>query len=143
MLDVKFSKAKQVLEDFELFEKIKKVALSHELSHLLSYITEEFDVNCYYKDDELVGFSFMEIAEEERLAELCWFIIDKSKSKLVDSKWFLDKTLEYCKSKGVQSVKFNCDSKSWGKINDKETLFKRFGYMLSPDEDFYDMSIDI
>lgn len=141
MLNFESFSGEQVVEDFELYEKMKKIALSHDLAYILSFLDKQFDVNCYYKDEEMIGFSFMEIAEEEHLAELCWFVIDKNQQG-INSKWFLDKTLEYLKSKGVKSVKFNCDLKSWGNIGNKHKLFQRFGYDLSPD-DFYDMSIDI
>ena len=141
MLNFEAFSGKQVVEDFELFEKMKRVALSHDLTCVLSFVDEQSDVNCYYKDDEMVGFSFMTILEQEHIAELCWFVIDKNKQK-INSKWFLDKTLEYMKSKEVKSVKFNCDLKSWGNIGDKYKLFKRFGYNLSSDE-FWDMSIEI
>ena len=141
MLGFKSFFGKQALQDFELYEKMKNVALSHDLTYMLSFLDEQHDINCYYKDDEMIGFSFMTIANEVHLAELCWFVINKNKQGF-NSKWFLDKTLEYLKSKGVKSVKFICDLKSWGNIRDKEKLFEKFGYNISSD-DFYDISIDL
>ena len=144
MLNFETYSCKQVFENFELYEKIKKVLLSQDISYVASFLYEELDVNCYFKDSDLIGFSLIQIAEDEPIAELCWFVIDKNKSNIIDSKWFLDRTLEYCKNKGVQSVKFNCDFKSWGKIYySKEKLLGRFGYNINFNESDYDISIDL
>ena len=50
--------------------------------------------------------------------------------------------LDYCKSKNIKAVKFNCLDESWNRIKNKQKLFEKFKYKTSQD-DSYDISIDI
>ena len=66
----------------------------------------------------------------------------KNKSTLIETKCFFDETLMEMKSRGVKTVKFTCDQRSWGKVQDVFGLFERFGYNAKED-DLCDISMDI
>ena len=91
-------------------------------SDILRFLEESSTICCMTQNNELMGFSWTVLCEEEQIAELCWLVMGKKKSKGLDGKYLLDKTLDYCKSKNINSVKFNCDLDSWGRIKNKSKL---------------------
>lgn len=110
---------------------------------ILKYLDESAVICCMTKDNSIVGFSWTTICKEEQIAELCWFVMDKDKSKGLEGKQLLNKTIEYCKSEGISSLKFNCAKQSWGRIKDEHKLLSKFGYTLDKYETDYDVSINI
>ena len=111
--------------------------------NILQYLDESAIVCCMINNGDLIGFSWVVTSEEEPIAELCWFVMDKNKSKGLEGKLLLDKTIEYCKSKNISALKFNCAKQSWGRIKDEHKLLSKFGYTLDKYETDYDVSINI
>ena len=143
--EFKYYNGKQILEEEqELLGQMHNVFKSRDCNKesVLEYLGEDTTVCCMFDGDNCVGFSWLAFCNEEHLAELCWFVTDKNKLGGLDAKIMLDEVLGYCKAQGVKSVKFNCFDKSWGRIKDREKLFKKFGFDVSDDE-MYDMSIDV
>jgi len=141
----KYYNGQQIIdEEHELFQQMKNVFMSRdcEKQDVLDYLDEDSSVCCMFHDNECVGFSWLAFSDEEHLAELCWFATDKDKIRGIDAKFLLDETFDYCKSLGIEAVKFNCFDGSWGRIKNKERLFEKFGYKVSQDE-IYDMSIEL
>ena len=111
--------------------------------NILQYLDESAIVCCMIKNGELIGFSWVVMCKEEQIAELCWFVMDRQKSKGIEGKLLLDKTIEHCKSEKISSLKFNCAEQSWGRIKDEHKLLSKFGYTLTKNEKDYDVSINI
>ena len=128
----------------DVLQKMREAEKSREelAGSCLEYIGESANIVCMFDGNELLGFAWTENYIPESVAELCWFVTNKDKIKSMDAKLLLDKTIEECKKDGIQSIKFNCYEKSWGRIKDKERLFEAYGYKVS-EEEFYDVSIDI
>lgn len=147
MVEFKFFDGSQLLtQEKAVLEQMQNISSDYDFlddENVLQYLDEPAKVCCMYSGSNLLGFAWLALCEEQHIAELCWFVSDKKKAKGLDSKSLLDTTLEYCKAKGIKSLKFNCAEQSWGRIKNKEQLFKKFGYTLTPDETDYDMSIDI
>ena len=114
-----------------------------ERGDILKHLDETSIVCCMIKDCDLIGFSWVTMCKEEQIAELSWFVMDKNKSKGLEGKLLLDKTIEYCKSKNISALKFNCAKQSWGRIKDEHKLLSKFGYTLDKYETDYDVSINI
>lgn len=110
---------------------------------ILKYLDESAVICCMTKDNSIVGFSWTIICKEEQIAELCWFVMDKDKSKGLEGKQLLNKTIEYCKSEGISSLKFNCAETSWGRIKNRHKLLSKYGYVVDESEKDYDISINI
>ena len=110
---------------------------------ILKYLDESAIICCMIKDDGVVGFSWTTICKEEQIAELCWFVMDKDKSKGLEGKLLLDKTIEYCKNENISSLKFNCAETSWGRIKNRHKLLSKYGYAVDESEKDYDISINI
>ncbi len=110
--------------------------------YLLQFLNEDSTVVCLFREEDLLGFSWLTLAENIKRAELSWFFSDKDKVKGLESKRLLDKSIEYCKDKGIESLKFNCSS-SWSRIKNKNRIFENFGYKISEEKDNYDVSLDI
>ena len=146
MYDFKFYLGEDIKNNGAILDEMEKVANCYNFlaeENVLQYIDNNSKICCFYKDNALLGFSWLEFCESEAIAELCWFVMNKNKSKGIEGKLLLDKTLDFCKQNGITSVKFNCAEASWGRIKDPSKLFKSFGYSLSDDENDYDMSIYI
>lgn len=146
MYEFKFYSGEEVKNNTTIFSDIERVANTYGFlaeEGVLHYLDDNSKIGCFYKDNIMLGFSWLDFCESEAIAELCWFIMDKNKSKGIEGKLLLDKTLEFCKQKGIISVKFNCADVSWGRIKDTSKLFERFGYSLNKDEEDYDMSIEL
>ena len=146
-IEFKLYNGQQILNNEPaLFAQIKSIfdsrGLSEQKEDILQCLDEEFLVWCMLKSGECVGLAWLAFCDEENLSELCWFATDKDKVNGLEGKLLLDKSINYCKSRNIKSIKFNCLDKSWNRIRNKEHLFEKFGYKVSPDEDF-DMSIDI
>ena len=110
---------------------------------ILQYLDESAIICCMIKNGDLIGFSWVAMCKEEQIAELCWFVMDKDKSKGLEGKQLLNKTIEYCKNENISSLKFNCSTYSWKNIKNKDKLLSRFGYKLDENEKYYDVSINI
>ena len=128
----------------EYIEQMRDIFLSRECGKedVLQYIDDESHILCMFDKDTMVGFAWLVLAEKMRLAEISWFVTDRYKTKGMDGKHLLNEVIDYCKSKDIVSVKFNCFDQSWDKIENKEKLFKRIGFEIQKDDDF-DASIDI
>ena len=137
----------QVVENFELYEKLKNIAFTHDRVYMLSLMSEDGFVICYFDNNDLVGFTLLDIYKDcrnEEFAEIVWFVIDKGRSNIINSRCFFDNVLNYIKSLGVSSVKFLCDDNAWGKISDKEKLLRKFGYnAYNENDNLYDVSIEL
>ena len=101
----------------------------------IDYIDENSTIILMYDNTSLVGFSWLTICKELNLAELSWLVTNKDKIQNFDGKLLLDYSIKYCKNN-------NCDNRSWGRIKDKEKLFKKFGYNVNNDKEF-DMSLEL
>lgn len=147
MIDFKHFTGNELLEkDAKTLEKMNNVACSYDFldeENVLKYLDHESQIICMYKDDDLMGFSWVVLCESAKVAELCWFVTHKNKIKGLEGKFLLDKTLEFCKQHNIAEVKFNCAPQSWGRIKNKKQLLKKFGYKLTEYEMDYDISIDI
>ena len=146
MLEVKSCCNGGFFENILIFEKLKEIVCEYGLTFVIDYIKDlELYTNLYLKDGQLIGFSCYDVDDynpKNIVSEVCWFVIKKNKSTLIEIKWFFDETLREMKSRGVKTIKFNCDQRSWGKVQDVFGLFERFGYNAKED-DFYDISMDI
>lgn len=131
-------------EQPDLFNQMKSIFKSRDCNkeEVLNYLDEDSTVCCMFKDDECVGFAWLAFCDAKRLSEICWLATDKNKISGLNAKLLLDEVLDYCKTKKIKSVKFNCFDESWNRIKNKDQLFKKFGYNVSQDES-YDMSIDL
>ena len=130
----------------DLLGKLRDIVSGYEMfdgEDIMQFLSAESIVCCMFDGEEILGFAWLEFSDEERIAELGWFITDKEKTKGLESKLLLDRVLDYCKERNISSVKFNCAQESWGRIKDEKLLLKRFGYNLSEDEGYYDVSIDL
>ncbi|MBQ9795936.1 MAG: GNAT family N-acetyltransferase [Clostridia bacterium] len=135
-----------VLNNNQLLEEMDAIAFKYDYlkeEDVLQYLEQFSIVGLMRKNNQLIGFSWVEVDKEQQIAELCWFVMDKQKAKGLEGKLLLDKTLKYCKNQNITSVKFNCASQAWGKIKNKNKLFEKFGYTLTENEKDYDISIDI
>ncbi len=136
----------ELLRNKSLLNNMKSISYEYDFlkeKDVLQFLVESSVICCMTKDEELIGFSWVEICEEEHIAELCWFVMSKCKTKALEGKLLLDTTLKYCKDKEVVALKFNCENQSWGRIKDKNKLFSRHGYILTKDENCYDVSIEV
>jgi len=136
----------QVNQNINLLADMNAISFEYDFlkeKDVLQYLDESSIVYCMTKNDELIGFSWVVMSEEEQISELCWFVMDKHKTKGLEGKLLLDKTLEYCKNHNITYVKFNCDSQSWGKIKNKTKLLSKYGYKIDTEEKDYDVSISI
>ena len=144
-VEFRYYNGQQIIdEEHELFQQMRSVCDTRPYMdpNIIIYLNEESTVWCMFQNNECVGFSWLAFADEEPLAKLCWFVTDKDKLSGLDAKFLLDETFDYCKSQGVEAVKFNCFDGSCGRIRNKEKLFEKFGYKVSQDES-YDMSIEM
>ena len=110
---------------------------------ILKYLDESSIVCCMVKDSSVIGFSWVVMNNEDKIAELSWFVMDKNKSIGLQGKQLLDKTIEYCKNAGISSIKFNCAETSWGRIKNRNKLLSKYGYTVDENEKDYDISINI
>ena len=140
----KYYNGQQIIENEpELLSQLKDVFISRGSPRhdVLKYLDEDATVCCMFDGDKCIGLAWLAFYGKKHIAEICWLATNIS-VKGLDGKYLLDEVLNYCKNKGVKSVKFNCDDDSWGRIKNKEQLFEKFGYKLS-EEELYDMSIEI
>lgn len=135
----------QVLQNKKLLFKMDAIWEKYDCfqGNILQYLDESAIICCMIKDNSVVGFSWTTICKEEQIAELCWFVMDKDKSKGLEGKLLLDKTIEYCKSENISSLKFNCAETSWGRIKNRHKLLSKYGYAVDENQKDYDISINI
>lgn len=135
----------QVLQNKKLLFKMDAIWEKYDCfqGNILQYLDESEIVCCMIKNGDLIGFSWMTICKEEQIAELSWFVMDKDKSKGLEGKLLLDKTIEYCKSENISSLKFNCAETSWGRIKNRHKLLSKYGYAVDENQKDYDISINI
>jgi len=114
-------------------------------SSVLEFISDDALICLMMKQGEIVGFSWVEFSESVRQdAELSWFATSPTEVSGLDGKNLLDFTLEKCKQLDVKNIRFNCFDQSWGRIQDKNKLLKRFGYNVTDSKDSgFDVSIEI
>ena len=122
----------------EYLEQMNNIFRSRECGkeEVLQYIDDESQIVCMFDKESMVGFAWLVLAEKMKLAEICWFVTDRQKTKGMDGKYLLNEVIDYCRSKDISSVKFNCFDQSWDKIEDKKKLFKRIGFEIENDDDF-------
>ena len=135
-------------KDKAMFYKMRDVIRSqadvdmNEGEAILLFLDETSNILCMMDKDDLLGFSWITLAEDEKKAELSWMYADRDKMKGLDAKKLFDKSIEFCQNRGVDTLKFNCGS-SWSRIKDVDRLVEAYGYTNSKDKEWYDASIDI
>ena len=138
-----FYNGDELIKNQLLLETMNKICNEYDMGEILNFLESE-SIVCYMTlEDELMGFSWIFIHEEKHMAELCWFVTNKQKLKGLDGMILLDKTLEFCKGKNVNKVKFNCAVDAWWRINNKNILLSKYGYNIDENEKEYDVSIRI
>lgn len=136
----------QVNQNINLLADMNAISFEYDFlkeKDVLQYLDESSKICCLFKNSKLLGFSWFVTDEEELIAELCWFVMDKNNTKGLEGKLLLDKTLENCKNYNIKALKFNCASQSWGKIKNKTKLLSKYGYKIDAEEKDYDVSISI
>ncbi len=141
-----FNNGAEILNNQNILSQMNNILDTQDFikkDNILKYLDESSIVCCMIKNGDLIGFSWVAMSKEEKIAELCWFVMDKQKSKGLEGKLLLDKTIEYCKSENISSLKFNCAETSWGRIKNRHKLLSKFGYEVDENEKDYDVSINI
>ena len=139
---------KELLKDnINVLAKMQDVINTQNVDHIdgssiLAFLDESSHVICMMLEEDIIGFSWITLAEEVGEAELSWFYSDKNKMKGLDAKQLFDKSIEYCQSKDITTLRFNC-SDSWSRIKDIDRLLEGFGYKTLDDKQNFDVSIDI
>jgi len=113
---------------------------------VLQYISDDAMICTMRHEGRLVGFSWVEFGDSATEAELAWFATRQGEMCALEGKGLLDYTLEKCKGMGAKVVRFNCFDQSWGRIQNRNRLMKRFGYKVlddTQDESGFDMSIEL
>ena len=135
-----------VFSNNQLIEEMESIAFKYDYlmeEDVLQHLEQFSIVGLMRKNKHLIGFSWMEANIKLGIAELCWFVMDKDKTKGLEGKLLLDKTLEHCKNQNITALKFNCASQAWGKIKEKNKFMSKYGYNIDLEEKDYDVSIKI
>ena len=142
--EYKFYNGDELKKNKKLLGELNKIIHDYDyMGDILNFLSTESIICCMTSNRVIIGLSWVTLCEELQMAELSWFITNKREIKGLDGKNLLDKTLEFCKSKNIKMVKFNCGLDSWGRIKNKNKLLSKYGYKVDENEEDYDVSIKI
>ena len=140
----KFYNGHELKGNNKLFSEIEKIVNEYDyMGDILNFLSSESIVCCMTSNDVIMGFSWIALCEEQQIAELSWFVINKQEIKGLDGHYLLDKTLNFCTSKNIKFLKFNCGLEAWERIKNKNKLLSNYGYIVDENEKDYDISIKV
>jgi len=134
-LEFKVLKKAEVIDDIHTRQQIDNIWSKYAYLQHVDFYRE---VNIYMPDDdyficsfsgeEMMGFAAITLDARNKRGDLLWFVVDKENAKGFSNKSLLDKVIEFCRTKGMKTLSWTCLDASWRNVNNKEKIFKRFGY---------------